>query len=188
MTVNGNITSNNISGNYLISTDGCVTVGTGFIAVSGSDAGIFNSSVSNINLGLVANVTIGSTSGQVIVRNNLNVANTVDTPNLSVGDLSSRRTSVPVTSNTLIDSFPIAEFRTAKYTIRAGDDSGYQAIEVLLVHDNINSIITVYGSLSTTGSDIVTLTTGINGANVELKATGTGSNTTVNLMGTYVPD
>lgn len=188
LTINGNVTANNVSGNYLISTSGCVTVGTGFIAVSGTDAGIFNSSISNINLGLAANVTVGSTNSQVTIRNNLNVANTVDTPNLSVGDLSSRRTSIPVTTNTLIDTFPISEFRTAKYTIRAGNDNGYQAIEVLLVHDDINSIITVYGSLSTTGSDIVTLTTGINGSNVELKATGTGSNTTINLMGTYVPD
>ena len=188
LTVTGNITANNITGNYLIANSGCVTVGTGFIAVSGNSAGIFNSSVTDINLGLTSNLTIGSNTGQVTVRNNLNVANTLDAPNISAGDFYSRRTSIAVTTNTIIDTFPINQFRSAKYTIRAGDDTGYQALEVLLVHNNINSIITVYGSLSTINADLVVLTTGINGGSVELKATGTGANTTVNLMGTYVPD
>ena len=56
------------------------------------------------------------------------------------------------------------------------------------MHNNINSIITVYGSLSITQLDLITLATGINGSNVELKATGLNANTSVNLMGTYVPD
>jgi hypothetical protein len=42
--------------------------------------------------------------------------------------------------------------------------------------------------LSTTGSDIITLSTGINNGNVELKASGISANTNLNLMGTYVPD
>lgn len=194
LTVNGNVVSNNANlgnaatANYLISNSGCVLIGSGAVAVIGSNAGIFNSAVTDINLGLVANVTIGSTTGTTTVRNDLDVTGIIDSPSIMVGDLYSRRTAVPVTTNTVIDSFPIADFRSAKYTIRAGDDNGYQAIEVLLVHNNINSIITVYGSLSTTNADLVLLTTGINSGNVELKATGTGANTTVNLMGTYVPD
>jgi hypothetical protein len=187
VTVSANL-GNSVSANYLISSSGCVLVGTGAVAVIGNTAGIFNSAITDINLGLVANVTIGSTTGTTTVRNDLDVSGVIDSPSIMVGDLYSRRTAVPVTVNTVIDSFPIADFRSAKYTIRAGDDSGYQAIEVLLVHNNINSIITVYGSLSTTNADLVTLTTGINSGNVELKATGIGANTTVNLMGTYVPD
>lgn len=179
---------NTVTANYLISSSGCVLVGTGAVAVISNTAGIFNSAITDINLGLVANVTIGSTTGTTTVRNDLDVSGVIDSPSIMVGDLYSRRSSIPVTTNTVIDSFPIADFRSAKYTIRAGDDNGYQAIEVLLVHNNINSIITVYGSLSTTNADLVTLTTGINSGNVELKATGTGANTTVNLMGTYVPD
>ena len=188
LTVAGNVSATNVSANTLISTDGCVTVGVGAVVVAGANAGIFNASISNINIGLAANVTLGSTSGVVTARNNLDVGNTLDAPNITVGDLYSRRTSIPVTTNTVIDTFPKSYFRSAKYTIRVGDDTGYQAIEVLLVHNNINSIITVYGSLSTTGIDLVTLTTAINGANIDLMATGLGSNTTVNLLGTYVPD
>jgi hypothetical protein len=229
--------SGNISGNSLTSTSGYLLLGTGSLSVIGSDGGIFSSTISNINLGLAANVTMGSTTGNVIARGsfaanslstsgnltvtgnisanniagtittasqpnvtslgnltvlsvsgNANITNNVTANTVTVNDLYSGRTSINVIINTVVDSFSITEYRSAKYTIRAGNDSGYQAIEVLLVHDDINSIITVYGSLSTTGNDIVTLTTGINNGNVELKASGISANTNLNLMGTYVPD
>jgi hypothetical protein len=185
---------NSVSANYLISNSGCVTISNGAISVSGSNAGIFNSAISNINLGLVANVVIGSNVGQVTIRNNLfangniTVQNTLDATNIKVGDLYSSRSPVNVSSNTVIDTFNMTVFRSAKYTIKAGSDFGYQALEVLLIHDNINSIITVYGSLSTAGVDLITLTSNVNSGNIELLATGLGANTVVNLMGTYVPD
>ena len=88
----------------------------------------------------------------------------------------------------MIDTFPTTQFRSAKYTMRAGDGSDYQALEVLLVHNDINSIITVYGSLSTSGSDLVIFSTDISAGNVNVYATAVGPNTNLNLMGTYVPD
>jgi len=48
--------------------------------------------------------------------------------------------------------------------------------------------MTVYGSISTTGADLVSLTTVISGSNVLLRASPENSSTSVNLMGTYVPD
>lgn len=187
ISVIGNATVGNVSaGDGFFSNS--VTINDGVIQVNGANGGIFNTAVTDINFGLVSNITLGSTTGLVTVRNNLDVANVLDAPSITVGDLYSRRNSVPVTNNTTIDTFPAAYFRSAKYTLRVGDDTGYQAIEVLLVHNNINSIITVYGSLSMTGTDLVTLTTAVNGANVELYATGLNANTTVNLLGTYVPD
>ena len=68
------------------------------------------------------------------------------------------------------------------------DNTGYQALEVLLVHDGTTSLITVYGSLSTTGADLITLSTVVSGSNILLRATPTNSSTSVNLLGTYVPD
>lgn len=209
LTVTGNIATGNasvsgqVSAGYLISSSGCVTVGSGLIGVVGTQAGIFVSSITDINLGFAANITAGSLTGQVTVRNNLNVnntlttdiasANTITTNNITsdtvqVGDLYSKRPSIPVTVDTVIDSFGVNEYRSAKYTIKISDNTGYQALEVLLIHNNINSIITVYGSLSMTGLDLITLTTAINGSNVNLIATGVNANTSVNLMGTYVPD
>jgi uncharacterized membrane protein YkgB len=72
--------------------------------------------------------------------------------------------------------------------MRVNSDDGYQAVEVLLIHNGVNSYVTIYGSLSTIGTDIITLSTAISSGNVELLATSGSGNTTVNLLGTYVAD
>jgi hypothetical protein len=206
-------------------------LGNGVIAVSGNTGGVFASTLTDLNIGLVANIVMGSSSGNVTVQGNLTsngsvtgttltgtlttnaqpnitsvgtltnlsvtgnistgnitVTNTVDAVNIKVTDLFSKRTSININNNTVIDTFPISEFRSAKYTMRAGDGFDYQALEVLLVHNNINSIITVYGSLSTSGTDLVLFTTDISAGNVNVYATAVGPGTNLNLMGTYVPD
>lgn len=193
LTVVGNITdSNTVSANYLTSTQGCVAVSQGIIAVSGNNAGIFNTLSGNINMGLEANITMGSSSGNVTSQGTFNAPNIVTTgtlsaQNITVGDLYSDRTSVTVTANTVIDSFSVSQYRSAKYTINASTATGYQALEVLLIHNGINSITTVYGNLTTTGSDIITIDSNISIGTVQLLATATGGTTTVNLLGTYVP-
>lgn len=243
LSVTGNITAGNIDGgnilsaNYLVSDNGCVAIGVGTIAVSGSNGGIFNASVSDINFGIAANIVMGSTAGNITIQGNLVannnvtvtgnvsgnlitgtlttgsqpnitstgtlanlsvtgnvssgniiVSNTIDAVNIKVTDLYSKRPAITITSNTMIDTFPTTQFRSAKYTMRAGDGTDYQALEVLLVHNDINSIITVYGSLSTSGSDLVIFSTDISAGNVNVYATAVGANTNLNLMGTYVPD
>ena len=234
----GNVVSTGtITGNYLVSNSGCVTISGATIAVSGNNAGIFASLVDDINLGLASNIVMGGSTQTVTVQGNLisnvnitaigtvsgnlltgtlttnsqpnvtsvgtlgnlsvtgtvnsgniTVTNTIDAVNIKVTDLFSKRTSINISANTVIDTFPTAEFRSAKYTMRAGDGTDYQALEVLLVHNNINSIITVYGSLSTSNTDLVLFTTDISAGNVNVYATAVGANTNLNLMGTYVPD
>lgn len=190
----GNVTNAySVSANYLVSTSGCVTISQGVIAVIGNNAGIFAALVDDVNIGLEANIVMGSTIGNTTARGTLNASNlvvtgTVTSQNVRVGDLYSNRAPVSVTSDTIVDEFGVNEYRSAKYTIRASNDLGYQALEVLLIHDGINSLITVYGSLSTTGSDIVTLQSVINLGMVQLRATGLATNTVLNLLGTYVPD
>jgi hypothetical protein len=192
---------------------------------------LLSSTLTDLNIGLVANIVMGSSSGNVTVQGNLKsnggvtgttltgslttaaqpnvtsvgtlsnlsvsgnintgnitVTNTVDAVNIKVTDLFSKRSSIGITTNTVIDTFPTSAFRSAKYTMRAGDGYDYQALEVLLVHNDINSIITVYGSLSTSGTDLVLFTTDISAGNVNVYATAVGPGTDLNLMGTYVPD
>ena len=191
----GNISNTNIvKANYLVANSGCVSIGSHTISVDGSNAGIFSSGVVNLNLGLAANITLGSSSGNVTVQGNLisngniTTTQTINANNIAVGDLYSKRAAVNVTTSTVVDQFPLATYRSAKYTIKVGDNTGYQAIEVLLVHDSINSFITIYGSLSTTGIDLVSLSSTIVTGNVQLLATAINSSTSLNLMGTYVPD
>jgi hypothetical protein len=189
-----NKTSNTLStynitaANSLTVTNGTLVLETATIAVDGSDAGIFNSGVSNINIGIAANVTVGSSSGNVTIPGNLIVANSATITNLKINDLYSNRTPITITTNTVVDSFSVNKYRSAKYTMRVNSDDGYQAVEVLLIHDNANSYVTIYGSLSTIGTDIIALTTNISSGNVRLLATTGSANTTVNLLGTYIAD
>jgi len=186
----GNITT---SGNVIASSgtmqygnnpgSGVISVNTGT-----TTAGIFATTITDINLGLAANIIMGATGKTVTARGNV-TADNLQSNSLSVGDFYSSRTAVSVGSaNTVIDTFDASTYRSAKYTIKVSDNTGYQALEALLVHDDINSIITVYGSLSTTGSELMSLSTVVNGDDIELRATPVNSSTSVNLMGTYVPD
>ena len=185
----GDIYGNTITANAnLVSNSGVLTLNTGSIAVIGSDAGIFTTGIGNVNIGLAANVTLGSVTGNVTARGNLIVESTAIITNLKVSDVYSNRTPVSVTSNTVIDSFPVIKYRSAKYTMRVNSDDGYQAVEVLLIHDSANSYVTIYGSLSTIGYDIIALSTNIVAGNVRLLATTVSTNTTVNLLGVYVAD
>ena len=186
------------------STAGYIIVNSAIIAVTDGTAGIFNTAVSNINLGLQSNVTLGSPTTNVTVRGTL-VANTIVSSgtaefsnvsvanatisNLKVNDLYSNRTPIAIaTIDTIIDSFPVNKYRSAKYTMRINSDDGYQAVEALLIHDGTQSFVTIYGSLSTIGSDLVYLSTSVLSGNVRMLATAVSGNTTVNLLGTYVAD
>ena len=83
LTVNGNIAASNanlgniVTANYLVSSLGCVSIAAGAIAVIGNTAGVFNSGISDINLGLAANVVVGSNIGNVTIRGNLIADNNV---------------------------------------------------------------------------------------------------------------
>jgi hypothetical protein len=238
MTLGGNLSVGNVSGanlisaNYLVSNSGCVSVNGAVIAFNSGTgaAGIFSSLATDINFGLAANVTIGSTTGTSNVRGQLSVGGnatitgnvsanlitgtlaTSAQPNItSVGtlasvnvtgnatsniaianttqtnSLTSKRSSVAVTTATVIDSFSAAAYRTAKYIISSQNDEGFESLEVLLIHNNINSYVTIYGAINDSGSNAVSITTSINSGNVELQATGLAANTEVRLIGTYVP-
>ena len=243
LTVSGNIGAGNISAssvnggnlvnaNYLVSNSGCVSINGAFLAYDNATgaAGIFSSSATDINLGLAANITMGSTTGNVTARGNLiannisttgnisanlitgtlttaaqsnittvgtlgnltvsgnNVSNIVDANTTLTQSIVSKRSNVPVTILTVIDSFATNAYRTAKYVVSSQNDDGYESLEVLLIHNNINSYITVYGAINDGGGNTVTMSTGINNGNVELRATGLAGNTVVKLIGTYVPD
>ena len=200
LSVTGNISGNNITSNSnLTVSGGYLTIDTGLIAVSSGNAGMFTSGISNINIGLAGNVTLGSTTGNVSARGtlsganittsgNLSVSDTASITNLKVNDFYSNRTPISVTTNTVVDSFSINKYRSAKYTMRINSDDGYQAVEALLIHNGTQSFVTIYGSLSTISTEIVTLSTDINSGSVRMLATTVSANTTVNMLGTYVAD
>jgi hypothetical protein len=86
---------------------------------------------------------------------------------------------------TVIDSFAKATFRTAKYVISVTNGSSFQAAEVLVTHDGTNGYSSTY-AVVTSGSTLATFSANVNGANVELKATGTAVGNTVKVQKTYI--
>ena len=105
------------------------------------------------------------------------------------GGLTSNRSNVVVTTNTVIDQFAPGTFRTAKYIISASGDDGFQSVETLLIHDGTSAYITIYGSIcSNVTADIIELSSNINGisGNVAVYASGSSANLKVNIVGTYI--
>ena len=172
-----NVDTTTLSAPNVNVTGGYLTVGGAPIAVVNGTAGAFNTGVSNVNLGLGSNVTIGSTSGNVTVRGELRT-----------NKIASSNQTVQVDGLAVLDSFAATDFRSAKYIIRASSDYGYQTIEVLMVHDDVDAFITIYGDISTSDVDVVEITAEISAGNVELYATSIAANTTVKIMGTYLAD
>ncbi len=160
--------------------------------------------------GQLSNITAGNITGQVA---NALVAGTVYTaaqPAItSVGTLTgltvsgnvtanyvglnngltTNRSNVSVTSNTVIDQFAPGTFRTAKYVVSASGDDGYQSVEALMVHDGTTAYITIYGSVcSNVSADIIDISANINGLsnNVTLYATSNSANAKVNIVASYI--
>lgn len=112
----------------------------------------------------------------------------VDTGLLSTNKIVSKDGSIPVTVDTLIDTFALSVYRSAKYIIRASNDLGFESLEALLIHDDSDSYITIYGAISTMDEDIIVISTNVSGGNVNLYASGIAANTTINLVTTYIKD
>ena len=145
---------------------------------------------------IVANVQ--AQAGTLVVRdNNGNIygntlsANVLTADALNVTSTVSKGSGVSVSNSTdtLIDRFPKTLYRSAKYTISARNDDGFEVAEILMIHDDTMSFIQTYGDVSTgIVQDIVTFSSNIVAGNVCLYATGSNSNTYVNLVSTYVTD
>ena len=166
------------------------------------------------SLAVTGNVTAGNVTGANLVSANF-VTGTLTTnaqPNItSIGTLSSLTTTgnaviggnvkvqVGITSNranvavgntaTVIDQFAPTDWRTAKYVISGSGDDGFQSVEALLVHDGVDSYVTIYGSIcSNNTSDLITLSSNINGVsgNVTVYEVSDSDNCYVNLVSSYI--
>ena len=137
------------------------------------------------------NVTGGniSTGGTISATGNVSGGNITTTGAVGAVSFGTTRSNVSVSAGTVIDQFNPATYRTAKYVISATGDNGYQSVETLLVHDGINSYITIYGSVcSNNTADIIDIASDINGisGNVTVYATASGASTYVNLVVSYI--
>lgn len=155
-----NITNSSVSSNSA----------TGALTVAGG-AGIGG----NLNVG--NNFTVSGTTTVNSLTSNSSISTNLVLGNAAVVDVS--------TSPTIIDSFSVSSYTTAKYIIRAINGSSYHSMEAFLVNDGANVYLTVYGSLKN-NNNLISLSADINGSSVELKATGASSGNSVKIFATRI--
>jgi len=211
-------TSNlDVSGNITVATGKFYGDGGGLSALAGANVtgevsyAATANAVAGANVsGAVAYATTANSVAGANVSGTVSDATTAGTvttnaqPNItSVGTLTSvttsgavkavsygtQRSNVSVSTNTVVDEFDPADYRTAKYVFSASGDDGYQSVEVLLVHDGSDSYITIYGSVcSNTSADIVEFSSNIDGVsgNVSVFASTNSANVNLNVVTDYI--
>ena len=97
---------------------------------------------------------------------------------MSQGFVYSGSTTVTSTSQTAIDTFPAATYRSAKYQVQVTRGSEYHITEVYLVHDGTSSYGTEYATIKT-GSQLAIFDSDIDDGFVRLLATPSSSSSTV---------
>jgi hypothetical protein len=173
-----NIATNATGGASTLTFGGAVT--GNIVKIKSTTAGTVNLT-SDVTTGTV-NIYTGVTTGTI------NIGSTTST--LAIGTLSlngqayessSETASIVASAPTVVSTFPIATYRSAKYilqvTCTAGTDSGnYQVSEILTIHNGTTAQMTDYGVVKT-GNSLVVFTAAVNGANLELSAQSTAGNT-----------
>lgn len=121
-------------------------------------------------------VTTGNITGGSISIGNTNLyANTtvISTP------------VIPVSSaNTVIDSFPTTQYRSARYTISSTNPYDSHMAEILLIQNNGIVVITVYGILNT-GGNTLTYYANSSAGTANLIAQGSTSSNQLRIQRTY---
>ena len=107
---------------------------------------------------------------------------------LNNGDFSDNTSAVELTTTTAnqtLDSFAIADYRTAKYLVQAINGADVHSTEVFLTHDDNNVYITEYATIYTNAS-LFTISAEISGTNLNVIVTPTSANTTFDFVRTLI--
>jgi hypothetical protein len=157
-----------------------ITISTTFDALASSN-GFASIDLTNDNF---ANITAGLASATVRLSadagGNLTIANGTK--------LTYEQTAVSVTTSpTTVDAFDKTAFRAAKYIVTfTNGTTSYETAEILVIHDGTTATRTLYGSISTSGSDLGTYTVTISGDEVLLQCAAVSGTGTVKAMATYI--
>jgi hypothetical protein len=144
------------------------------IAVSGQDTVVADTVNDTLTLVAGDNITITTNAGSDSI--------TISSTNSFAGDTAFDDivvNGITTTSPTVIDSFALATYRSAKYYVQVSQGSNFQISELMTIHDGTTTYDTEFAVLETLG-ELGTLTTAVNGANIELRIT-MGTTTSANV-------
>lgn len=130
-------------------------------------------------------------TGAVVIYGGLGVGKRITSESLKIADsvFDSTQTLVNTTASTVIDTYSLDEFRSAKYLIQIDEGTGsgadFELIEILLVADNNGNVwATEYGVVTSNG-DLGTFEAEVDGTDVKLYFTAyDATNKTVKVLRT----
>ena len=121
-------------------------------------------------------VSIGTTTGS----SKLTVSTTIQSGNLVTdGSLTA---SLSTTTQTAVDTTPVATSRAIKYIVQATYSSNYQVSELLIVQNGTVANVVEYGIVHTSTSPLVTYDADISGGTVRLLASAVTATTTLKII------
>lgn len=104
----------------------------------------------------------------------------------SISNQSVIQASISTTTQTAIDTFDAAAYRSAKYVIQVTQGSSYQVSEILVLHNGTTTSTAEYAMMNT-GGLLGTFTTDISSGNVRLLATmASATAATINITRTTI--
>ena len=201
-----NLSQNNTTSGTLVSINGVIQLPTTSYIVSGNVLTLNEAPVSTdiievrqyVPSTTVGTLSSGNASLSMTTVGNLATAKFVNDGLTTMTVDSTKIThSVPVvftvpnisvnSTTAVIDSFSSAVYRTAKYIISASNygSNYFQSSEALVVHDGTNAVVTTYG-VTSTNTQLFTLTANVYNSNVSLWAT-TSSTNNIKVSATYIP-
>ncbi len=77
-------------------------------------------------------------------------------------------TTVATEDATAVDTWAIATYRSARYTVQITQGTSYQVSEILVIHNGTTTYMTEFAVLETSGTALATFTSDISGANARL--------------------
>ncbi len=166
--------------------------GTATVSVSGyssnpqmhfaSTANTFAVGVRSNSFNIADHSYIDGTNIRLAIDNTGRVGIGVDAPlaKLQVEEygIDTTTSSTTATTQVAIHSFPIANFRSARFTIQITNstDSTYHSTEILAIHDGTTANITEFGEVHTGSSVEATFDADVSSGNFRLLATPTSTN------------
>lgn len=148
------------------------------ITISSTDT---NDNDNDFLTGLAFNETTGDLTASI--QNQSDVTVNLDDRYVLISDNASTSTTtvVPTTNQTVVDSFPSSQYRTAKYMVQVTSGTDYHVTEILLIHNDTAAFVTEFATISTSHTLATFDATHTNG-NVELLCTPTNANSTIKVQ------
>jgi hypothetical protein len=162
-----------------------ITLSGGSLSTSTTTANVFNTNATTVNIGGGAStITLGNTS----VNTNLNVNGYINfrTGGLNLSTFDGVIITTASTATQVLDTFPSTNYHVGKYIVSAVSGSEYHGVEVLMITDGTQALVTTYGTLYTGTNPLITVSADMTGSLPRLLVTPANAVTTIRAQKTLV--